>query len=638
MFQLTFRLLSAVLVFCITFFAPLAPVFARSEPIEVITPSTAWSRFLSEWEDYQGHLERLELSAAKESLERALSSKYDGGLGDLVAPAVALIRQAERFHKNGDAETSAYLARTAGKLAPGSVQVHLCLARFSLGGGPMDPAAALKHYVAAVRSMPCDFSFVHRAAGRAAVFPLVFLVLFGTVFVLILLARYGRLLVHDLSDFFPPESMPGPLVWLLGAVFLLLPLCAGLSLWWLVSWWALVFSLYMQRGEALLAGLWFVLLAGSPFLVSKYADFAAQRADPVMLSVMRVRDGVPGPEDREVLEKALDRRENDPLVRLCLAELLKRQGRFYRAESLYKSLFEHPLAGQAAYNNVAEIYLAAGKLDSAHRALLAAAGAGPPRVETLYNLAQYYNEAEELLRVKEQYEKAQAIDREKLDLLRERGGVRKLNRFMAAIPVPWELLWERSLRGSAAGRAAAAGFWIKYMGPPGGISFSIACLGCFLVLVIMRVLRPRLRLSCRCASCGEPVCFRCRRPAKDPSLCPGCYSVFRGGGGVDLKIKMQKRAQVQRYRDLWRRLGTAFALAAPGTGQLLLGFNRAGALLFGAAVLVVAGLLSRLAVWPAGVASYSGGFSGHLIAPALVYAALMLVSILSFRSRAEKWR
>ncbi len=611
---------------------------ARTNTIEVTTPARAWSTFLDRWDQVREGMQNRDTEAARQALEKCLESKWDGALGDLELPAMAVIRWAGDIYRQGDRETPARLAEISQKLAPDSVNVHLALARYHLGGGPVEPGKSIAHYLDAIKSFKSDFSMVHRAAGRVFIYPLSFFGLVGATLALISLARYGPLLAHDIGDFFPPDKLPAWMIGIITALVLLLPLAAGLSLWWLISWLLLVLSLYMKRVELVLAGVWFLFLLAAPFLVKEHAKFASARADRVLQAAIEVKRGVPGADQKRVLEEALEEDPENMLVRMSLAELLTRQGRFYKASALYKAAFDHPLTAQAAYNNVAQIYFAAGDYDSTYRALRAAMEKGPPQVEILYNLGRYFHESGQVLESEKQYKRARELFGSRIDRLTEKTDPHTLNRTMASMPVPWQLFWKRSLKGAGTTAPFAEGMWKKLMGRVHGTVFFAAAGACFLALILLRPVKRKWRLSYRCESCGRPVCLRCQRPAKDPSTCAPCYSVFRGEGGVDLKVKMQKRSEVQRFRDLWRRAGLITSLLVPGSGQMLLGLTGAGVLLLCVSALIGAGYLSRALMWPTPAPDYPAGVAAHGAFPLLIYIIFMIISIMVIRSRLSGWR
>jgi tetratricopeptide (TPR) repeat protein len=455
---------------------------------------------------------------------------------------------------------------------------------------------------------------------------------------LICLFRYGVLLFHDFSDLFPSRKMPGVLSVLLCLLMLGLPVAAGLSWWWLVSWWLVVMSAYMKRGEAFLACLWFIFLLGSPVFLSRYGVFAATRSDAALMAALRVRSGVPSGSDLSVLESELDKRPDDLLVRFSLAQLLQREGRFNKAATVYGPLFGDKRTAQEAYNDVAEIYLWNGQLDQVFRALSAAVDSGGPRAEVLFNLGQYYREAEQLVQMDKEYNAARRIDQKKVELLTDRGGEWKLNRFMASLPAPRSLVWERSLAGSAMAGAAFPAIWNSWMGWPSGLLFLAMAIAGPVLILMLRIIGKGWKLSTRCSSCGRPICLTCQKPPRQPGMCTPCYNVFRGEGGVDLKVKMQKRAEVQRYRDIWSRSGLALAILAPGSGQMLLGWTGAGAAFFCWVAAAWSVLITGHLMWPQAGPAYHGGGSGPGILLIFVYLILMIISALNYRARIDRWR
>lgn len=619
----------------------LIPAFrsgARETRMEVVPPASAWNQFLQGWESFRAHLEKDEPEAARKDLQAVVNAKWDGALGDLPVQAVALLRWAQRIKGRGDPETAKWLAESAPKLAPDSFRVQLCLARYYLGGGPVEIRESLSHYLKAVDVLRDDFPAIYRLAAQVVIYPVVFLGIFGAAFGLICVFRYSTLLVHDCSDLFPPDKLPQSMLRGMVALVLLLPLAAGFSFWWLLSWWFAILSLYMNRGERVLVYLWFILLLLTPWLLEKYSVFAGTRSDPVLASVLRVRNGVPDTQDLDTLEQALNKKPDDLLVRFSLAQLLQREGRFNKAVSIYGPLLNDKRTSQAAYNNIAEIYLWDGSMDTVFRALSAAAESGGPRAEVSFNLGQYFQETEQLLRMDEEYKAARSINSRKVDRLIERAQEWKLNRYMAPIPVPWDMVWERSTRGSPMTPAAFTGIWNQWMGRPSGLIFMASVIAMMAATFLLQIMAKRWQLSYRCSSCGRPICHFCQKPPKEPGICTHCYNVFRGEGGVELQIKMQKRSEVQRYRDIWGRAGLLASLLFPGSGQALLGFSGMGVPLLALSALIWAGVLSAHLMWPDSGPGYRGGVALHGVVLVFVYLILMIVSVLAFRSRADHWR
>lgn len=607
--------------------------------MEVVPPGRAQARFMEQWEVFRSAYAREGLKdEAKAAFEQALEGKWDGGLGNQPVRALVLVGWAEQSEARGDVNAATYLLEGAQKLAPRSVRLELALARYYLGGGRFEPLKSLSHFRRAAADLSEDFPELFRFLGRLCMVPLVFLWLFGLVIGLILILRYAPLLAHDLSDFFPPEKIPAGLTWALTGVLLLLPLAAGLSVWWLLGWWLVIFSLYMSGGERAAAYLWLILLLGSPWLTEKYALFSAARADEALQAVLRVRGGAPTAEDVQLLKEAHDQDPEDLLIGFSLAQLLQREGRFNEALAAYADSLASDRTDQAAYNNVAEIYFAAGDVRSAFQALSRAREEEPTKVEILFNLSQYYKQSGQEPEMNEQLGNAQDLDADRVKELQDKAGVNRLNRILAGLPAPGALVWARALQRSPEKIALVERTQNLWLGPPGELGVYAGDLVFLVILTVIGLGKKRWRLAVRCASCGQAICLRCQRPAKDPAVCGPCYNVFKGQGGVDLKIKMQKRAQVQQYRDRWRRAALALSALLPGTGLLLLGNAAAGFALLVLAALPLSGMLSAYLLWPDPGPFYAGGTSAGAVLLAFIYFALMIVSIFLCRAEADHWR
>lgn len=605
--------------------------------MEVITPWSAYGQFLANWQTFRTHLENNRIPEAKEALALAFESKYDGALGDMPAPAMALIGWAREYNNKGDNETAGWLVDSALKLAPGSSSIQAEISRYYLGGAEIDPLEAVSHYFRYLKSLGDDVPAFIRILARLVMLPLVLMTLTGAVLGLVSLLRYGPLLAHDFMDFFPHGKVPRWLGIPLCGLVLVLPLAAGLSIWWLIGWWLILFSIYMNGAERAMAYLCLASFMAAPWVIGKYAELASWRTDKVLQASLRVRSGVPRPSDKDLLDQALKQDPEDLLSRFALAQLLQRTGS-NRAVTVYTPAFKDPVTAQAAYNNVAEIYLAAGDLSSVESALKAAMEHGPPQVEIYYNFGQYYNEAENLLEMEEQFNRADKLDHEKMGRIREMAGKRRINRVLASMPIPGELVRKRALSTPAAAREIKAGISSQWLGGIQGAAFMGAWAGAIIVVFVLQRIKGKWRLSVRCSSCGNPICLRCQRPAKDPSICLPCYNVFKGEGGVELKVKMEKRAQVSRFQDIWSWAGTAAAVLFPGGGHLIMGHSGAGIVLAVVPALIVSVYLTGLIAWPLMVPGHEGGMSAPGILMILFYLISMVVSVVAFRARANYWR
>lgn len=619
----------------------LAPPAARAQKatFQVIPPELALANFQKHWESFRDHMSRNEFARAKVELQAALESKWDGDLGDLEVHAMALVIMAEKQHKSGKADRAEALLDYALKLAPGSYALEMSLGRYFLGGSVLDPQKALTHYLEAYRKIVGDFPALHRMMARHSIMPLLFLAIAGLVFTVMITARYAKLLRSDFSTFFPEGNLPRVLEILLILALLLLPTAAGLSIWWQITWWLLVFSLYMNKIEITLVFLWIALLFGAPILLTNYARLESLKYDRVLGAVLRVRDGAPLPEDISILRDAVDQDPDNAAARFSLATLLQRRGNFTEAHKHYKKLFRDERVSQEAYNNISEIYYAVGDTKSMGMALHHAAEIGPARAEIFYNLIVYYNLQRDGITTADEYRaRARDIDAATVDFWNERAVPDRLNRQIAKLDLPGSIIGELGRKGSALGLAAYQGVWTRWMGPPRGLPFLAANTICLFLLFLITISRRRWKISYRCSSCGIPICDGCPETSiEDPKICSHCYQVFKGSGSVELKVKMQKRAEVQRYRDIWSWSGQILSIVLPGSGHLLFGFTVAGIILFSFTAMVFAGFLSAYLVWPAAVPSYSGGVPAHVIVLVLVYLILMIVSILLFRRKADNW-
>jgi len=633
----------------------------------------AWEKFLVHWNNFQKSFRDQEWEDANAELIKAITWKNIGAHGDLPERAVALIRLTEEVdgwtdprYQNPAAKenVAAALIGWAKKFAPRSVSLHLSLARYYMGPGGYDPNKAINHYSLAADCVWEDLPALQRALGWLFIYPLAVLWLFGLVFCALLALRYFVLLNRDFSAYFPGGGLPGPVRVLPAILLLLLPVAAGLSSWWLLSWLIVVFSIYMIKEELAFAFLWFALLFASPLLLERHSRMAGARADEDLWAAVRVRNGVALADDLSRLEQAYRKNPGDPIIKFSHARLLQKRGELYRASEVYLNGIddEDPAVQLAVYNNLAEIYLAKAyqharkrgrveregvlqwgrdkeELNDGYRALKKAesigADIGERRFEIQYNLSRYLEEKEGI-KGSDEWATAISLGGERMNDLTDRFSRYCLNRHLTAMPFPEKKLLDRLLSGNPEHYGPIlSGVWRKWMGPPGRMAFLAANGATLLALIILLFLKRRWKLSFRCASCGDIIGPDRGQSVNDPSICSPCFHVFRGTGSVDLKEKMEKRGQVQVYHERWARIGMLTSLLFPGAGQVLLGKTARGFVLLLLASLLAGAALAGVLIWPASGPVYQGGLSGHVIAGILVYLILVAVSVLLMRFTGE---
>ncbi|MFO8057996.1 MAG: tetratricopeptide repeat protein [bacterium] len=619
---------------------------ARSGAVKVITPEQARQEVQENWQSFRSVMtaDKLDLARAKESFQTVLDKKWEGDLGDFPVLSLVMIEWADDLGEQGHPEIQKWLLSSATLLSPLSAEVEFAAGRYYLGGGEINPFKAASHYWSGARKLYQDFNTASRLYARLCAVPPLFLFIMGVMLAVTACCRYLPLLLHDFGDIFPRESLPawmwGPLL----LVGLLLPLAAGLWVWWLLAWILLVFSLYMTNGERALVYLWFTALLSMGFFVQNYGVMAAMRADEPLQAVIRARNGVPEPGDYQLIQNAMESRPESTLFSFVHARQSIKRGKIKSAgdaKELYKKSLQDQRTMQAALNNLAEIYFAAGKREAARDTLVQADKSGPSRAKVYFNLAQYHLAANNESQRNSYTNRVLELPEGDLSRLSKRATREfRLNRFFLPMKVPASLVWERARELTPEDAAVINATWKKWMGnlPGRGMPFLAVCLAGLVLMNVTRMIKNRTRLARRCASCGKPMCMRCHLPSKDPIICAQCYSVFRSHSGVDLQVKMQKRSRVQKYKDRWRRIAFTLSVVAPGSGQLLMGFTGGGVFLFAVAALTGAGLLSGLLVWPFPHALYSGGIGGASLAAICVYLVFMLISISVLRSQLEHWR
>jgi tetratricopeptide (TPR) repeat protein len=415
--------------------------------------------------------------------------------------------------------------------------------------------------------------------------------------VLLLLARYLQLYVHDVHHLFPP----GARRWqtkMLAAVLVLSPLL--LQIGWVPLIFTLLFAcaLYATAAEVAISCILLALLALSPFAAEGLARLAAFGGPAV--DVWMLEHGEGSPAELARLQRRLDLTPELP-VAFALARKSKRDGDLPAAEKLYQRALETSGASSlglaSAHNNLGNVFLLEGDAQKAMQHYQSAAELQDSLAAPHFNMSRALGlgGVETLEKVQAEQARALELDRDAIDAFT--GGQlqanKKSNRFVMDVGLDDAML--APLLEAEARIAAPVGDELRAQlaGPLPAAAASALPLFAAVAFLLLHSARGKLRQSGRCERCGREVCKRCDPDARpSESLCAQCVNVFIRRTGVEPAERLRKEFAVQAYHR--RRTAAVRVLGLlSGAGHVLMGYPLRGILF----LLMTCSLIASVLLW-----------------------------------------
>jgi len=525
--------------------------------------------------------ETWEASAATPRARAAalLRARLELGLGDLTAPAIALLQESS-------AEEPGVAAQRARSLAPGVPAIQAAAARSFWAAG--ETGSALAAWAEAWATLYGDLGARIWLLGNLSI--LLWAVSLGASFAFILLAALQVFphAAHDLGDVFSTRTPAFARAAALAAL-LLVPLVLGEGpLGLALALFGLGFA-YGTAPQRSVLGLAAVLLVIALHPIAQLVSVTNRivERDPVARSATAVLQGIESPADVERLRAA---EGDDLLAAHAAAYYFRRQGLEAEALRRIESILERSPADPVALTNRGNLALRRGRTEEAigyyqrARAVL-----DSPLV--LFDLGRAYGQA---FRIEEQ-ERTLALAQSLDD-----GLVATLLGFedpdlVADLEVPESLFVDRFRalaveEGSSRGISEAlAPGRLGESGPVSAAAFALASMLSFLCA-------GRWDHASRCRRCGDRICGRCAETVWSEDLCEDCHHLFQNAAGTDPSLRRKRLEILARRESRIGRLVWAGSLIVPGFAGMAArrpDYSILGLLLFG-------WFLGWL-VWPSGV-------------------------------------
>ena len=446
---------------------------------------------------------------------------------------------------------------------------------------------------------------------------------------MILTIRIQPLFGHELGERLL-KSLPEPSQLSLGLLLFLLPLAAGLGLFWAASAALLLCAPYLTQrergGVSLLVAVLLILPFGYEWVAIRHVLASSQH----FALVQAVERGGRGESLVQQLRGWAEEAPDGGLPHYYLGLVLKRRGDLAQAEAeMAEAAQRLPRAGfvQVGLGNLQYLL---GRLQEAEATYRRAAEILPASAAVQLNLSKLYTQRLQLDQSNEALTRSLRLDPHMARMVSPFHG-QGFTQFVIDEPVPWDALTAGLAPQRGEMRAVAEGFWGS---PLRGVSLPLLPYagGILLVLfwthVALRGGTPPVR---RCHQCGTPFCGRCQTTQKEEEYCAPCAAVFRHRDGVTALVRGRRIREGEEWLRRERvRIGILGSVV-PGGGDLYGGRLIRGILLCVAGVWLLAEgfLLDRL--------TPSFRFASPVPGPIRYTAAFLLLVALYLTSVHRSW-
>jgi tetratricopeptide (TPR) repeat protein len=547
------------------------PWLAKQGPAVPVPEEVSREQVLASWQNPSATPEARAFAARRVRLEL--------GLGDLLAPAVTLLRSASE-------EQPEIYAQLARDLAPGVPSVQLSTASALWQSGDIGAAihSLIDSAVAAAQHLEVQLWAVENFALILVV------VVLGSSLAFMILSGLMAFphAAHDLGDLLSSQT-PAFARSAALAGLLLLPFVFGEGIVGLALVLFAIGFIYGKRPQRNALAMAAVLFVVGLHPASQLASVTTSlfEKDATLVSVFAVANGLETRADVERLRAA------SPANLAASHALAYHARRYGLGEEALRYLDEiatnHPKDGVMLANR-GNVEMRRGNTERAIEYYKQAVGVeDSPTV--LFDLSQAYAAAFQMESVEVTLARAQALDDEAVAALSSLED----STVVADLGMPFGLLQKYLVTLALAQEPETA---VAEALAPGrlGERWSVTAIAFTLVALVSILFANRFDRASVCTRCGHRICTRCEETVWSDDLCEDCHHLFQNPDETDPSLRMARLQSLSR-REVWiDRIWTATSLLVPGVA----GFasKRPDLAMFG---LLLFAWAATWLVWPTGM-------------------------------------
>jgi tetratricopeptide (TPR) repeat protein len=483
-------------------------------------------------------------------IQDLLRSRNRNGIPKMSEFAISAVRFGQQRMADGKPEEALQLFTSAVSLDPTLSIAYYSQARAMMASSWLNVPAAIPIAISGM------FAPLHNLSGRIyLISKYVFIItatllILGWAFALTLLAKYYRLLRHDMMERY--TSMTSNAVGLVMWAILFLPVFLLAGLLWLAPFWLMIFWKYARTSERILSVIFFLAFMIAYPVYQYGVRLTAASVEPTIAPFIRVFTDGPSPRLLADFREYSVNNSQDSDATIMLAHLYRADRNYLEAiKILQKHTIDQPNDARA-YNNLGHIYFFQGETDIGLRMVQKAEGLDGRNSIYPYNLSILQRAKFNFSDAEESLAKARQLDPDFVRKMEEN----PYSTLVDSIPSE-SMIFSRIEK--------QVGKFEDYFFNP-FTAFS----GLLLILAFIRGYRvsKKKNQAKECIKCGRPFCKRCQPAAKELRFCTQCLHIFVKKDGVSPASRKDKMREIEDYsrrQEVFLRISS---LILPGFGNL----------------------------------------------------------------------
>lgn len=480
-------------------------------------------------------------------LDQLYQVKLDKGIRNIPLLSLLLTRESTQAMAKGEVDQAIEMARYSIKFSPDLPDPYFAMAKVLWHQNPFQIHKVLselvKGEIAQIRYYPNSLKFFYNTFYILSNAILMALIIFG----IILLIKYFPLYFYDIRRSLTQE-ISKLILNSLKIFCLFIPLFLRLDILWSLLYWSILLWGYVNKRERQLILIFFIFVVYLPFFLRTSSTFLDSLSSDILLDLNQANHEDWNKTTEERLRAWLTSSPDDPEVLFTLGLIEKRQGRYDRAEELYRRALQSDDKFSEGFSNLGNVFLAQRQTGLAISAYQQAIHLHPDKGAYYYNLYRAYSQETFLSsKIDQAFQRARQLDPKLVDHYMAIDSP-NLNRLVVDEVLTSQRLWSRFFSqyiGKEGLLFRLFKAWFEKI--PSRLPFLAPILFLGFLMGMSRYGRAR-RFLTRCPMCGSPTHRFYLGESEQEFVCFNCYRIFIQKEKLHPKIAEKKSIQVKTFQ------------------------------------------------------------------------------------------